>query len=323
MRFIVFGAGAIGGVIGARLQQNGRDVVLIARGAHLDAIQRSGLRIQDPDREATLRIDAVAHPADARIDRDDIVILAVKSQQTRAALQDLRGAAPPEVAVACAQNGVANEPLALRWFANVYGICVMCPTGHFEPGVVRAYAAPTTGMLDAGRYPEGSDEIAERLTLALREAGFDAQPKADIMRWKYAKLLDNLGNAMEALCGPSSRGGPIAARAREEGVACLRAAGIPFAEARDRVRGEAVRPRAIAGETRPGGSTWQSLSRGAGSVETDHLNGEIVRLGRSCGIATPVNELLQQMANEWASKRRPPGSLSEQELSGRLGVFPR
>jgi len=318
MRFVVFGAGAIGGVIGARLHQSGRDVVLIARGAQLDAIRRGGLRIQDPDGEATLRIEAVAHPADARIGREDAVILAVKSQQTAAALEDLRATAPREVPVACAQNGVANERMALRLFPNVYGIAVLCPTGYFEPGVVKAYAAPTTGILDVGRHPRGGDDLAAALVLAFRAAGFDAQVKPDIARWKYAKLLDNLGNAVEALCGPSVRRGAIGKRAREEGVACLRAAGIEFAEAREPARTDAIRPRPVAGQERPGGSTWQSLARGAGSIETDYLNGEVVLLGRSHGVPTPVNELLQQLANELARERRPPGLLGEPEFFERL-----
>src|SRR5512145_2016547 len=135
MRFVVFGAGAIGGVVGARLRQSGRDVVLIARGAQLDAIRRAGLRIQDPAGEATLRIEAVAHPAAAGIGREDVVILAMKSQHTAAALADLRAVAPREVPVACAQNGVANERMALRLFPNVYALAVQCPTAYLEPGV--------------------------------------------------------------------------------------------------------------------------------------------------------------------------------------------
>ena len=66
------------------------------------------------EREATLELDAVGRPADARIGRGDVVILAVKSHQTAAALQDLRAAAPGEIPVACAQNGVANERMALK-----------------------------------------------------------------------------------------------------------------------------------------------------------------------------------------------------------------
>jgi 2-dehydropantoate 2-reductase len=319
MRFVVFGAGAIGGVIGARLHQSGRDVVLIARGSQLDAIRHGGLRIQDPAGEATLRIGTVAHPADARIGLEDVVILAMKSQHTASALADLRAAAQREVPVACAQNGVANERTALRLFPNVYGIAVLCPTAYLEPGRVQAYAAPTTGILDVGRYPHGSDEVAAALALAFRAAGFDAELKPDIARWKYAKLLDNLGNAVEIVCSPPARRGPIARQAREEGVACLRAAGIEFAEARERARIDAVRPRAVAGRERPGGSTWQSLARGAGSVETDYLNGEVVLLGRSYGVPTPVNELLQQLANELARDGRAPGLLSEQDFFERLG----
>ena len=318
MRFVVFGAGAIGGVIGARLHQSGREVVLIARGAHLAAIRRDGLRLQDPEGEARLRIEAVAHPAEAHIGAGDVVILAMKSQHTAPALEDLAAAAPREVAVACAQNGVANEPMALRRFPNVYGIAVRCPAGHLEPGVVQAHAAPTTGILDVGRYPHGSDALVEALVHAFRRAGFDAEPRPDVMSSKYAKLLDNLGNAVEAVCGPSARRGELGRLAREEGVACLRAAGIAIADAEEPARTDAIRPRAVAGRGRGGGSTWQSLERGAGSVETDYLNGEVVRLGRGHGVPTPVNELLQRLANEMARERRPPGLLGEAELLGRL-----
>jgi 2-dehydropantoate 2-reductase len=243
----------------------------------------------------------------------------MKSQHTAAALADLRAVAPREVPVACAQNGVANERMALRLFPNVHAIAVQCPTAYLEPGVVQAYAAPTTGILDVGRYPHGSDEVAAALALAFRAAGFDAEVKPDIMRWKYAKLLDNLGNAVEIVCGPPARRGPIARLAREEGVACLRAAGIDFAESRDPARGEAIRPRPVAGRERPGGSTWQSLARGAGSVETDYLNGEVVLLGRRHDVPTPVNELLQRLANEAVRGLRGPGLLSEQAFFERLG----
>ena len=58
------------------------------------------------------------------------------------------------------QNGVANEPTLLRWFANVYGICVMAPTAHVEPGIVQANSAPISGLLDIGRYPHGVDDTA-------------------------------------------------------------------------------------------------------------------------------------------------------------------
>ncbi|HLK44528.1 MAG TPA: 2-dehydropantoate 2-reductase N-terminal domain-containing protein, partial [Acidimicrobiales bacterium] len=89
MRFVIFGAGAIGGVLGGRLHQHGADVVLIARGAHLDAIRAAGLRLQDPDGEVTLPVAAVGHPRDAALREGDVVVLAMKSQDTAAALDAL------------------------------------------------------------------------------------------------------------------------------------------------------------------------------------------------------------------------------------------
>lgn len=109
MRFVVYGAGAIGSVVGARLHQSGHDVVLVARGRHLDALRDHGLFIENPDGAATVRLEAVGRPADARIGRDDVVLLARKSQQTSSALQELRAAAPSGVAVACTQNGVETS----------------------------------------------------------------------------------------------------------------------------------------------------------------------------------------------------------------------
>lgn len=66
MRYIIYGAGAVGGVIGARLLQQGHEVVLIARGPHLDAIRGHGLTLETPDGTATLAIAAVAHPSELR-----------------------------------------------------------------------------------------------------------------------------------------------------------------------------------------------------------------------------------------------------------------
>ena len=95
------------------------------------------------------------------------------------------------------------------------------------------------------------------------------------MRWKYSKLLMNLGNAAEALCGPSARVSEIARLARAEGLASLGAAGIEFVsdEGFAERRGDLIRPQAIGGGPRPGGSSWQSLARGTGRIEADYLNG--------------------------------------------------
>jgi 2-dehydropantoate 2-reductase len=316
MRFVVLGAGGVGGVIGGRLFEHGHEVVLIARGAHRDKIREEGLRLESPDSSVTLAIPVVADPGEVEFRGDDIVLLAVKSQDTAAAINALAWATPADVAVVCVQNGVENERVALRAFPNVYGICVMLPTTHLIPGVVQAHSTPTTGILDVGRYPSGVDETAETVAAALRASTFSSEAKPDIARWKYAKLLANLGNAIEAVCGPSARQGPLAKRTREEGVACLRAAGVEFASDDEDTarRGALLRLRPIGGQRRRGGSSWQSLTKAAGSVETDYLNGEIALLGRLVGVPTPLNTALQHHANRMAHERRPPGSMSEEEF---------
>ena len=317
MRMIVYGAGAIGGVLGGRLHEAGHDVVLIARGAHLDAIRATGLRIDSRLGSVTVPVPAVGHPRDLDFVPDDVVFLCMKGQHTADALRDLSAVAPRGVAVVSVQNGVANEPAALRWFADVYGICVMCPAVYLEPGVVEASSAPVSGILDIGCYPDGVDARAEAIAAAVGTATFISEPRPDIMRWKYGKLMNNLSNAIDALCGPAMRGvGDIDQDARDEARACLAAAGIPFVDREEDTarRGDIIRWEPGGGRSRPGASSWQSLARGTGSIEADYLNGEIVMLGRRHRVPTPVNEALQRIANRAAREGWAAGSVSPEEL---------
>jgi len=315
VRVVVFGAGAIGGLLGARLHQHGHDVTLVARGEHLGAIRARGLTIEAPEGTSVADVRATDDVGTLGLSSDHVVLLTTKSQHAAAALDAVAaaGAAP---SIVCVQNGVQNERTALRRFAKVYGACVMCPASHLEPGVVHAHRGPIAGILDVGRYPAGVDATTEAVAAAFTESGFLSEPRPDIMRWKYTKLLLNLGNALEAACGPASRRSPLAARARAEGIACLDAAGIAYAsEAEDTARRGGTVPRPTGGPARVGGSSWQSLQRQTGNVEADYLNGEVVLLGRLHGVATPVNELLQRLANDLARRRAPPGSMSEADVA--------
>ena len=322
MRFVVYGAGAVGGVVGGRLAQYGHDVVLIARGPHRDAIAARGLRVDSPDGSVTLPLPVHTGPADLEWTGGEIVLLGMKSQDTAAALDALAAVAPDETPVVCLQNGVANEREALRRFANVYGICVMCPATHLEPGVVMAHSAPISALLDAGRYPVGTDEVCDEVAAALRASTMESVVRPDIMRWKHTKLLMNLGNAIGALCGPEARGGALNDLVRAEGVACLEAAGIPFASVEeDRARrGDRLRMAPAAAGRWRGDSSWQSLARGTGAIETAYLNGEVLLLGRLHGVPTPANELLVRLALQAARELLPPGSLDAEEILGRLDV---
>lgn len=324
MGYVVYGAGAIGGVVGGRLFQAGLDVTVIARGPHLEALRARGLRIESPAGSATVPIPAVGHPGEVDWSTDAVVLMAVKSQQTASALAELAVAAPVATPIVCLQNGIANEPAALRIFPNVHGVCVMCPAGHLEPGVVQAWSTPTTGLLDVGRFPRGRDRTSHLVARDFAAATFSSMVVDDIRRWKHRKLLTNLGNVVEAVCGPHQRGSPLVGVLVSEGDAALAAAGLDVATADEdrRRRGDLLRLGEIAGRTRPGGSSWQSVARATGDIETDYLNGEIVRLGRMHGVPTPANELLQILARELVSSGRGTATVSAASILDQLAVEP-
>ncbi|MET0864420.1 MAG: 2-dehydropantoate 2-reductase N-terminal domain-containing protein, partial [Nakamurella sp.] len=123
MRYIVIGAGAVGGSIGARLFEAGQDVVLVARGPHLTALRSTGLVFLTPAGTATLPIPAVAGPTELTLQPDDILLLAVKLQDSAAVLDKWAGqpvqggrTAGEDLPLFCVQNGVEGERLALRRF---------------------------------------------------------------------------------------------------------------------------------------------------------------------------------------------------------------
>ena len=317
MRFIVLGAGAVGGVIGGRLAEHGHSVVLIARGAHYDAIRAHGLRIDSPNTSVTLQTPVVESPSAIAWTPGDVVVVATKTQDTETALDTLAMVAPRDVPLICAQNSVANEEMASRRFDRVYGMFVWCPTDYLTPGAVHIWCAPKSGILHVGRYPAGTDALAAEVAAALRQSSFYSEAKPDIMRWKYRKLLSNLGNAVDALCGTAARGSGLVQRARREALACYEAAGIAYVgdEEEDSARLEKeVHAQIVNGVERRGGSSWQSLERRLGTIETDYLNGEIVRIGQRCGVPTPVNALLQYLSQRMARERRPPGSLNPDKI---------
>jgi 2-dehydropantoate 2-reductase len=302
MRFVVLGAGAIGGAIGGRLHRAGHAVTLVARGAHLEAIRGLGLELQTPDEDVVLPVPAVGSAAEAQVGPGDVVILAVKSQDTVPALNELAAAAP-DAAVVCAQNGIANEGAALRRFERVYGMYVYLTAQYLTPGVVQVYCDPVAGLLDVGCYPYGADDLAGEMVRSLTSAGFASEVNEDVMRMKRTKLLGNLVNAIQIVCGDQGdEVKELHARAREEAEACYAAAGVDWAPWPEvRARGAEVSPpRAVHGAEHRFSSSWQSLQRGTGRIETDYLNGEIVLLGRLHGVPTPVNTEIQRLANRIA-----------------------
>ena len=320
MRIIIYGAGGIGGVIGAELFKRGHEVLLIARGAHLAAIQRDGLKFASPHENLVLPIAAVGHPDQIDFRIDDVVLMTMKAQHTLGALEDLRVAAGEEIPVICGQNGVASELMALRRFRNVYGMTIYLPSDFLEPGAIMTHAEKLTGILDSGVYPHGVDARIEAVMAVLETSNFSARPVADIMRWKYGKLLVNLVNGLNAVCPDGDIATEIRDLLRAEAIACMDAAGIDYATFAEMAarRGDLMKNGLVNGQARVGSSTLQSLLRGNTDTEVDFLNGEIVQLGRLHGVPTPANLVVQRAANRIARDGGAPQSTPLEDLRDRI-----
>src|SRR6185295_10681470 len=129
-------------------------------GSQLTALHQNGVLLKTPEGDRRIAFPVAADPSKLDIRPDDVIILAMKGQDTAAALERLRAAGVEHNAIACMQNGVANEREALRYFPNVYAVMVVMPATFIRPGEIAAFGAPHAGLFDVGRYPAGTDATA-------------------------------------------------------------------------------------------------------------------------------------------------------------------
>jgi 2-dehydropantoate 2-reductase len=220
-----------------------------------------------------------------------------------------------------ALNGVASERMALRLFNRVFGICVWMPSVHLTPGEIILRIAPITGVLIIGRYADGADDADHELLSMIQndwmESSFDIHVVNDVMHWKYAKLLGNLGNAPQALLASTEDVDAVVDRLREEAEAILLAADLHWASDEEEAvwRQHIFTIRDVPGTPENmGGSSWQSLARGSGSIETDYLNGEIAYLARTVGMDAPLNAAIQRLARQAAASGTSAGTMTVADL---------
>lgn len=323
MRVIIYGTGAIGGVVGGCLARSGSNVLLIGRPNQVKTINEKGLRLVTPDRTWTLRIPAVTAPEQIKFGEDDVVFFCVKGQNTAGVVNDLAAVIKDmPVPVFCFQNGVHNEGATARIFRRVYGVAVRVGAVYLTDGEVISRRDPP-GWFVMGRYPIGTDEHLEGVAKELRAAGFFVKVTPDIMPYKWGKLMANLANAVGAIT--NARGDEvnlINKATRQEAQEVLAQAHVPWVsdEALGEEWPEFKTPPRVAMETEAQSSTWQSLARGQGSVETEFLNGEIVRLAKLIGRQAPINEKLLSISQEMGVSREPPGKYTPTRLRALLGL---
>lgn len=301
---MVLGAGAIGGTVGGLLAASGREVLLVARGAHGAALAADGLRLRTCARDHLLRLPVAEAPRAVAFRSGDVAIVATKLQDAAGAYDDLLAAAGPDLPVLCAHNGLEGERLAAghvrspspagpSGFRRVVGSVSWMPCAHLVPGEVLAFGDPRPGVFDLAAHTPEATELVAPLADALRAAGFVVNEPALLAPRKWTKLLLNLGNVCQVLHADPDAAKAESQAAVAEGEALLRAAGVAWEPIPEFVapRLAACREGTIAGATRGGGSTWQSHARGQ-PLETAFLNGEVVRLAESLGLDAPVNRRL-------------------------------
>jgi 2-dehydropantoate 2-reductase len=322
MRIIIFGAGAVGSVVAGRLAQSGANTVVVARAAHADAIQHRGLLLRTGEGEERIPLTAVTELAAIVPEPHDVVVITAKTQDTTR-IHDAIAAWNPEVTVVCATNGVEHERMALRRFSRVYAMVVHLPATFETPGEVTALCLPTHAVLDVGRYGHttATDGTAVELAATINAAPhLSSEPDPNIISKKHDKVLVNLGNGADAACGPIGRTSAVVAAAQEEAKAAYKAAAIVLPDPTDpavvgyRARMATMKFSVPAGSNFVGGSTWQSVAKGATSVETDYFNGEIALLGRLHGVPTPANVFLQRFVQHMLTHGIPAGSMTPDEL---------
>lgn len=320
-RYVIVGAGATGASLAAQLHLSGQPYLLIARGRQADALRRSGLTYRRPDRTDTIPVVVSEDAENPELHADDVIVFTPKTQDLDGALGDwawrpvAEGGVAADLPVVTLQNGLEAERWALRRFARVVGASLNQAALFTEAGEVSVRSAPTPGVFVIGAYPADRSTLVEEIAADLRRAGYAVQTTDDIARWKAAKLLFNVKNAVDVFGGAPEATERLRSLLIDEARRIIEAAGVGIAAPEERTvddSGFIVRKRA---DEPAGMSTWQSFARSdARGQEADFLNGEIVLLARLHGIEAPVNERVQRVLGVSFRKGEPPGSHDAEEI---------
>lgn len=306
MRIGIMGSGGLGGYFGARLASGGTQVHFIARGRHLDAMRRQGLRIEGPQPLHLPSVQATDDPAEVGV--VDFVLLGVKLWDTDQAIAQMRPMVGPRTTVISFQNGVLKDDYLRAAFPaqQVMGGVGYVATTIEEPGVIRQ-TGPMQRLI-FGEFDGTRSERGQALLAACLAGGIQAELSTNILReiWqKYVFLVGLSGTtaSMRNTIGPI-RSNPqtraFLSDVMAEVIAVGRAHGVDLPD--DQLRISMERADTVAPEMTS--SMHHDLQRG-NPLEVRWLSGGVVELGRAKGVATPCNRAIADiLALHAAGERR-------------------
>jgi 2-dehydropantoate 2-reductase len=293
MRIAFMGAGGLGGYFGARLCKGGADVHFIARGAHLQALRRDGLRVEGPEPMHVPKVNATDNPAE--VGAVDFVLLGVKLWDTESALEQIRPMVGPGTTLISFQNGVLKDDYLRAAYdaAQVMGGVGYVATTIDRPGVIRQTGPMQRlifGEFDGSRSPRG-----QSLLDACLAGGINAELSTNILReiWqKYVFLVGLSGTTttMRKTIGPIRENAQTRAfllDVMREVVAIGRSYGVDLPEDYAEVRVKFADEMAYDMTS----SMHHDLERG-NRLEVRWLSGGVVELGQRKGVPTPLNRAI-------------------------------
>jgi 2-dehydropantoate 2-reductase len=294
MRIAIMGSGGLGGYFGARLVQGGAaDVHFVARGKHLEAMRRDGLRIDGPQPMHVRKVSATNDPREIGV--ADVVMLCVKLWDTESAIEQIRPMVGPNTAIISFQNGVLKDQYLRAAFdeRQIMGGVGYVATTIGEPGVIKQ-TGPMQRLL-FGEFDGSRSARGEALLAACLAGGINAEFSDNILReiWqKYVFLvaLSGTTTTMRKTLGPIRSNPQTRAfflDVMREVVAVGRAHGVALAQDYAEVRMKFA-------EELPADMTasmHHDLEKG-NRLEVRWLSGGVVELGQAKGIATPLNRAI-------------------------------
>lgn len=295
MKIYFLGAGALGCAIGGTLAAAGSDVTLIdPYQAHVDAINRDGLRMKVGDSERVVRVRAALDAA--KLEAPDLLIVLVKSFHTRAAIEGARNIVGPDTVVMSLQNGMGHEEILSEVVGAGHVLAGKTYVGGVMLGAGHVIAGTQGKRTVIGEIDGRISERAKAIAAEFERAELPCEVSGNILGAMWDKLLINV--ATGALSGITGQvyGSLYAVPEIEATAIAAVAEAMTVAEAGG-VKLSIKAPRdawVMAAEGLPyefKTSMLQSLEKGS-ITEIDFINGAVVRIGRKYDIPTPVNQTL-------------------------------
>jgi 2-dehydropantoate 2-reductase len=294
MRIAIMGSGGLGGYFGARLVQGGAaDVHFVARGKHLEAMRRDGLRVDGPQPMHVRKVSATDDPREIGV--ADVVMLCVKLWDTESAIEQIRPMVGPNTAIISFQNGVLKDQYLRAAFdeRQLMGGVGYVATTIGEPGVIKQ-TGPMQRLL-FGEFDGSRSARGEALLAACLAGGINAEFSDNILREIWQKYV-----FLVALSGTTTTTrktlGPIRSNPQtraffldvmREVVAVGRAHGVALPQdyAETRMKFAEELPADMTA------SMHHDLEKG-NRLEVRWLSGGVVELGKAKGVATPLNRAI-------------------------------